>query len=351
MNEFNAGNKPNFSPLGELEGAVIRWGIIGVGNVTEKKSGPAFYKAEHSQLVAVMRRNAEKAADYAKRHNVPKWYSNASELINDPEVDAVYVATPPGSHARYAIEAMRAGKPVYVEKPMAKNYAECQEMLKVSEETGMPLFVAYYRRTLPAFLKVKEMIETGAIGKPLVVNIKLHKAPRANDLKKEEQSWHVHPEISGGGYFFDLASHQFDYLDFLFGKITEVSGIATNRAGLYPAEDTVVGTWKHESGITGSGNWCFVADKSSETDEIVITGTKGEIVLPCFTHENVKYTSKEGVIEMGFENPEHIQQNLVQQVVNELRGEGKCASTGVSAARTSWVLGEMVKGYYPKKTT
>jgi len=329
----------------------VRWGIIGVGNVTEVKSGPAFYKTENSELVAVMRRNAEKAADYARRHNVSKWYTNASELINDPEVDAVYVATPPGSHARYAIEVMRAGKPVYVEKPMAKNHSECLEMLKVSEETGMPLFVAYYRRALPAFLKVNDMIETGAIGKPLIVNIKLHKPPRPNDLKKEDQSWHVYPEISGGGYFFDLASHQFDYLDFLFGPIKEVSGMASNMAGLYPAEDTVVGTWKHESEVTGSGSWCFVADKSSETDEIVITGEIGEIVLPCFTHEKVKFTSQEGILEMGFDNPEHIQQNLVQQVVNELRGEGKCVSTGVSAARTSWVLGEMVKNYYSKKTT
>jgi predicted dehydrogenase len=329
----------------------VRWGIIGVGNVTEVKSGPAFYKTENSELVAVMRRNAEKAADYARRHNVSKWYTNASELINDPEVDAVYVATPPGSHARYAIEVMRAGKPVYVEKPMAKNHSECLEMLKVSEETGMPLFVAYYRRALPAFLKVNDMIETGAIGKPLIVNIKLHKPPRPNDLKKEDQSWHVYPEISGGGYFFDLASHQFDYLDFLFGPIKEVSGMASNMAGLYPAEDTVVGTWKHESEVTGSGSWCFVADKSSETDEIVITGEIGEIVLPCFTHEKVKFTSQEGILEMGFDNPEHIQQNLVQQVVDELRGEGKCVSTGVSAARTSWVLDEMVKNYYSKKTT
>ena len=329
----------------------IKWGIIGVGNVTELKSGPAFYKTENSELVAVMRRNAEKAEDYARRHNVPKWYSDASKLINDPEVDAVYVATPPGSHARYAIEVMRAGKPVYVEKPMGKNYAECLEMLKVAEETGMPVWVAYYRRALPAFLKVKEMVEDGTIGKPLLVNIKLHKPPRANDLKKEEQSWHVHSEISGGGYFFDLASHQFDYLDFLFGPIKEVSGRASNMGGLYPAEDTVVGIWKHESGITGSGSWCFVSDQSSESDEIVITGDKGEMVLPCFTHEKVKFTSQEGVIEMGFENPEHIQQNLVKQVVDELRGAGKCMSTGVSAARTSWVLGEMVKNYYPKKTT
>ncbi len=154
----------------------IKWGIIGCGDVTELKSGPAFNKAEQSQLVAVMRRNAEKAADYAKRHGVPKWYSDADQLINDPEVNAIYVATPPDTHAMYAIAAMKAGKPVYVEKPMARSYAECREMIRVSEETGMPLLVAYYRRTLPAFLKVKELVDGGAIGQPLTVNIRLHKS-------------------------------------------------------------------------------------------------------------------------------------------------------------------------------
>ena len=329
----------------------VRWGIIGVGNVTEKKSGPAFYKSEHSKLVAVMRRNAEKAADYARRHNVPKWYSNATELINDPEVDAVYVATPPDSHASYAIEVMRAGKPVYVEKPMARNYKECKEMLNVSKETNMPLWVAYYRRSLPAFLKVKEMIETGAIGKPLTVHVKLHKPPRASDHNRPSTDWHVMPEIGGGGYFFDLASHELDYIDFVFGPIKIISGIASNCAGLYSAEDTVVGTWEHESGITGSGSWCFVVDDSSEEDKIEIMGTTGKIVLPCFTHENVQLFNEDGVTEMGFENPEHIQQNLVAQIVDELRGKGKCVSTGETAARTARVMDEMVKNYYKDNKT
>lgn len=327
----------------------VRWGIIGVGNVTEKKSGPAFYKTEHSELKAVMRRNAPKAAGYAQRHNVSKWYSDATNLINDKEVDAVYIATPPDSHARYAIDAMKAGKPVYVEKPMARNYGECMEMLKVSEETGVPLWVAYYRRTLPAFLKVKELIETGAIGKPLVVNIRLHKARPERFQKPEEMHWHVFPEISGGGYFFDLASHQFDYLDFVFGPVTEASGLASNMGGYYPAEDTVTGHWKHESGVTGSGSWCFAGDESTDIDEIRITGDKGEIVLPCFTHENVKIKTPEGETEMAFNNPEHISQYLVKQVVGELRGNGKCVSTGVTAARTSRILDEMVKGYYNRK--
>ncbi len=327
----------------------VRWGIIGVGNVTEVKSGPAFYKSENSELVAVMRRNAEKVADYAKRHKISKYYTNASELINDPEVDAIYIATPPDSHASYAIEAMRAGKPVYVEKPMARNHGECMEMLKVSEQTGVPIWVAYYRRTLPAFLKVKELIEQDTIGKPLMINVKLFKQADERGKSHKEMHWHVFPEIAGAGHFFDLASHQFDFLDFVFGPVTDVKGNASNIAGLYPAEDTVSGTWKHESGVVGSGSWCFVVDESSEKDEIEITGEKGQISFPCFAKGNLKVTTKSGTKEMEFTNPEHISQNLVQQVIGELRGEGKCVSTGVSAARTNWVLDEMVKNYYSQK--
>lgn len=326
----------------------VNWGIIGVGNVTEVKSGPAFYKIKHSNLVAVMRRNAEKAEDYAKRHNIPKWYSKASDLINDPKVDAVYIATPPNSHANYAIEAMKAGKPVYVEKPMAINFAECLEMLKVSEETQMPLWVAYYRRALPAFLKAKELINSGIIGNPLLVNIKLHKQASERKQAKEDMHWHVFPEIGGAGHFFDLASHQFDYLNFILGEVTSVYGNAKNLAGLYPAEDTVSGTWKHNSGVIGTGSWCFVVNKQSETDIIQIIGEQGEISLPCFSPGNLILKTAEGTTEMEFTNPQHISQNLVQQVVNELRGTGKCVSTGKTAAQTSWVLDEMVKNYYKK---
>lgn len=339
---------PYLSLLNMKKKDTINWGIIGVGDVTEVKSGPAFYKIQHSNLLAVMRRNAVKAADYAKRHNVPKWYTDADQLINDKNVDAIYIATPPNSHANYAIKAMHAGKPVYVEKPMAKSYAECKEMVKVSRETGMPLWVAYYRRVLPAFLKVKQLIESGVIGKPILVNIKLYLQAIERNQSKEEMHWHVNPEIAGAGYFFDLASHQFDYLDFVLGEVSEVKGQAANLAGLYPAEDTVSGTWKHKSGVIGTGSWSFVVDKSSVEDYIQIVGEKGEISIPCFTHGNVILKSQDGVEEMNFTNPQHISQNLVQQVVNELRGKGTCVSTGVSAARTSWVLDEMVQGYYGK---
>lgn len=329
----------------------VNWGIIGCGNVTELKSGPAFNKVEHSRIVAVMRRNQDLAEDYAKRHGIPKWYADADQLIDDPEVNAIYIATPPNTHAQYAIEAMRSGKPVYVEKPMALNYKECQEMIKVSEETGMPLFVAYYRRTLPAFLKVKELISDGIIGKPLTVNVRLHKSVPERDLKPETQFWHVNPEIAGAGYFYDLASHQLDYLDFLFGSVIQVHGIAVNQAGYYPAEDTVTGDFRFENGVIGTGSWCFVVAKGSEEDIIEISGTKGKLTFSSFQHGDVILTTPEGTVSFSFQNPENIQHNLIRQVVQAIRGEEECVSTGKSAARTSAVLEKIVADYYKGLTT
>lgn len=327
----------------------INWGIIGCGNVTELKSGPAFSKVRHSNLVAVMRRDKGKAEDYAYRHGVAKWYSDAFHLINDPDVNAVYVATPPDTHALYSIAAMKAGKPVYVEKPMARDYAECQEMIRVSEETGMPLFVAYYRRTLPAFLKAKELADGGILGKPLTVNIRLHKSTGEKDQFPEKQSWHVNPRISGGGYFYDLASHQFDFLDFLFGPVTEVYGVAGNLAGYYPAEDTVSALFGFESGVSGTGSWCFVGEREADEDTIEVTGTKGKLSLSCFQHGDLKLTLAEGTTNLTFQNPENISHHLIQQVVSDLRGEGKCVSTGQSAARTNRVMEKITGKYYGRQ--
>src|SRR5690554_1696255 len=132
----------------------VRWGIIGVGNVCEVKSAPAMNIIPNSRLVAVMRRNGEKAKAYAERHGVSQWYDNADDLINDPEVNAIYIATPPNAHAALTQKAAQAGKPVYVEKPMARTYQECMDMVKICEKAQVPLFVAYYRRALPNFLKI-----------------------------------------------------------------------------------------------------------------------------------------------------------------------------------------------------
>jgi predicted dehydrogenase len=326
----------------------VRWGLIGCGNVTEVKSGPPLQITPHSSLIAVMRRNSALAEDYAKRHHVPKWYSNADELINDPEVNAIYVATPPDAHKEYAIKAMRAGKPVYVEKPMARTYAECQEMIKVSEETEIPLFVAYYRRALPGFLKVRELVESKAIGKVNLVNIRFYR-PVDDDYRGKESPWRFRPEIAGGGLLYDLASHTLDFLDYVFGPIRNIRANAFNQAGLYSAEDIVLANWQHECGVTGTGTWCFITSGKNNLDEVEIIGDQGKIIFSTFGFDPIILENVDGRQEFPFERPPHVQSFLMENIVSSLRGKGESPSTGKSAARTNLVLEEMVKSYYRKE--
>jgi len=194
----------------------IRWGIIGCGEVTETKSGPALQRADGSALVAVMRRDGELAANYARRHQVDRWYDNAEALINDPGVDAVYIATPPSSHKDYTLAVVAAGKPVYVEKPMALNHAECRAMIAACEKKNVPLFVAYYRRALPRFLKVKSLLDNGAIGQVRFALVTFYRKPSDGDLNGVK-NWRVDPRIAGGGYFYDLSSHSNEWLPYLLG--------------------------------------------------------------------------------------------------------------------------------------
>ena len=147
----------------------VRWGILGCGDVCEVKSGPAFNKVANSQLVAVMRRDREKVMDFARRHDVPKFYTDANDLIHDPEINAIYIATPPANHEAYAIASMEAGKPVYIEKPVALNSASCQRILSAATRLDAKVSVAHYRRGLPLFRKVKSLLTSGAIGNPRLI--------------------------------------------------------------------------------------------------------------------------------------------------------------------------------------
>lgn len=320
----------------------VRWGIIGCGNVTEVKSGPAFQKIKNSELVAVMRRNGELAKDYAKRHHVPKWYDDADKLIHDPEVDAVYIATPPGSHKEYALKAAKAGKPVYVEKPMALNWDECNEMINACKAASVPLYVAYYRRAQPRFVKIKELLESKVIGDIRYVSSTQYQKAREDVMDPENLPWRVQPELSGGGLFFDLASHTLDLLDFLLGPIKVANGIATNQAGYYRAEDIVTGTYHFESGIHGIGTWCFTAFENVDVNEII--GSKGKISFSTFGDDPIVLTTADGKEEWNFERPQHVHQPLLETIVADLTGDAcHCPSTGVTGARTNWVMGELVK--------
>ncbi len=324
----------------------IRWGIIGCGDVCEVKSGPAFNLIKHSSLVAVMRRNGAKAQDYAERHGVPKWYDEADQLMDDPEINAIYIATPPGSHKEYTLQALRRKKPVYVEKPMALTFGECEEMINAAKQENTPLFVAYYRRCLPFFLHVKDWIERDEIGTIRAVNIRLYKGSKLDKRSEGQDGWRVNPQISGGGHFVDLAAHQFDLLDYIFGPIKKVQGSVANQAGWYDAEDIVSANFEFESGIIGAGLWCFNSHSDYDHDEIEILGTTGRIVFPCFSAGPLHMKNFQGVHEKIISHPKHIQQPLIQTVVDALRGEREAPSTGESAARTTWVMEQILRSFY-----
>jgi predicted dehydrogenase len=334
---------------------IIRWGIIGVGDVTEVKSGPGFAKADRSALVAVMRRNGDLARDYARRHGVPKWYDDARALIADPEVDAVYVATPPDAHKEYALLSAQAGKPVYIEKPMARDAAECQAMIDACRAAGVPLFVAYYRRALPRFLEVKRLIDDGAIGDVRAVNIALY---RAYEPPAGAAPWRVDPAIAGGGLFVDLASHTLDLLDYLLGPIARVSGGAANQGRLYAAEDIVSASLEFESGVRGTGLWCFTA--FGDVDQIEIRGTRGRLSFATFNDVPITVETATGTETLRIPHPAHIQQPLIQTIVDQLTGASvsagtgaataaaarSCPSTGDTAIRTTRVMDQLLRSYY-----
>ncbi|QWT20378.1 Gfo/Idh/MocA family oxidoreductase [Bacillus sp. NP157] len=318
----------------------VRWGIVGCGAVTELKSGPAFSKVADSSLVAVMRRDADKARDYADRHGIARWYDDADALVGDPGVDAVYVATPPSSHREFALKVIAAGKPLYLEKPMAMDHRECLDIVEAGRAAGVPVFVAYYRRALPRFTTIARLLAEGAIGTPRLVNVLLHHPFEARYQDRANLPWTVQPAISGGGIFVDIGCHTLDILDFLLGPIADVRGLVRNQLGAYPAEDTVAMAFAFDSGVAGTGLWNFAADRREDRVEIV--GDRGRLVFATFGDGPIRVETDGVVRELRVDNPVHIQQPLIATVVDALLGRGSCPSTGETAARTSWVMDQVL---------
>jgi predicted dehydrogenase len=320
----------------------IRWGMIGCGDVAEIKSGPGFYKADHSQLVAVMRRNGALAADFARRHGVPRSYDNADAIIQATDIDAVYIATLTDSHREYTLRCAAAGKPVYVEKPMAMNHLQCTEMIAACRSAQVPLWVGYYRRALPRFLAVKELVESGAIGDVRMVTTRqFQRLPSAEQMKT--LPWRINPALSGGGFFFEMVCHALDFLDFVFGPIETVRAFAGNQASAYRPEDIVAASYRFASGIYGSGAWCFAADVDEEYNEII--GASGRIRFSTYAPVPIRLCRGGTTEEIPIGDPPHVHQPMIQSIVNELNGSGHCPSTGDSGARTAWVLDEILREF------
>jgi predicted dehydrogenase len=321
----------------------VRWGILGCGDVTEVKSGPGFQKAQGSKLVAVMRRNGALAADYAKRHGVPRWYDDAAALVNDPEVDAVYIATPPGAHLEGARLVAAAGKPAYVEKPMARHTPECDAMMSAFASAGQKLFVAYYRRALPRFLKVRDLLAAGALGELKSVSYRMAQPLPAN-ADPANGAWRLDAANAGGGLLLDVGSHTLDLLDFFVGPLADVAGHASRVGGVGDVEDTVVMRFRTAQGVPGAAAWNFAA--SAKEDLLEFTGTEGRLSFSVFGAEPVRLQNRGGIELFDLPHPPHVAQPLIQTVVDDLLGRGTCPSTAESARRTTVVMDRVLAAYY-----
>ncbi|MEE9425598.1 MAG: Gfo/Idh/MocA family oxidoreductase [Methylococcales bacterium] len=318
---------------------LIRWGIIGCGNVTEVKSGPAYQKVEGFQLAAVMRRNLEKAQDYAKRHGVERFYSKAEDIINNDAIDAVYIATPPDSHKHYALKVAAAGKPCCIEKPLSPNYPDSLAIYEAFKDQNLPLFVAYYRRSLPRFNLIKTWLENDEIG--AIRHIRWHLSKPASQVDLSRQyNWRTDTEIASGGYFDDLASHGLDLFTYLLGNIQQAQGISINQQSLYSAKDAVAANWLHKSGATGTGSWNFGC--SGREDNVEIFGSKGKIEFSVFDEEPLVLKNNNGERSLFVKHPENIQLYHVQDMRDQLLGNKRHPSDGLSATHTSWFMDKIL---------
>lgn len=318
----------------------LRWGVIGCGSVAEKKSVPAYKNTAGFRVDAVMRRNSEKAEDYAKRHNVPKWTTNADEVINNPNIDAIYIATPPDTHKFYALKVAQVGKPCCIEKPMAPNYEDSLAIYEAFQVKNIPLFVAYYRRSLPRFSKIKQWLDDGQIGKVRHIHWQKTKPPNKVDLSKK-YNWRTDATIARGGYFDDLASHGLDLFAFLLGDIEVAHGFGTNQLDLYSAFDAVTANWIHESGITGAGSWNF--GTYHRKDKVEILGSQGSIRFAVLDEAPIELENASGYQTLEIPHPEHIQELHVENIKQRLLGNAVHPSTGKTGLHTAWIMEKILE--------
>lgn len=316
---------------------MIRWGIIGVGDVCEVKSGPAFQKAVNSQLVAVMRRDGDKAADFAKRHGVPKWYDNIDQLLQDDEINAVYVASPPRYHCEHALAVLAAGRHLYLEKPMAMSVDECEQIIAAEQKSDARMVVAHYRRALPAFIKMKELLDSGDIGTPRVAEVKVFQSPGNSIIATTENNWRWNPEISGGGLFHDVAPHMLDLMLYYFGRPRSISGVSLRQNTELSADDLVQGSVVFENNVLFTSCWSFSVAESAAMDKITITGDKGQISCNFFGDRVVLTTSK-GTREFEFINPENIQLSMIEKAIDYFLDKGPCPCTSMDGLKTIEII-------------
>ncbi|MEP4890860.1 MAG: Gfo/Idh/MocA family oxidoreductase [Aliiglaciecola sp.] len=317
----------------------IRWGMIGCGSVCEKKSGPAYQQTTEFELYGVCARTPGKALDFASRHNIPHHYTCAQAMIDDPNIDAVYIATPPDSHCDLALKVAKANKICCIEKPMALNFAESKKIENAFESQALPLFVAYYRRSLPGFITLKNIIERGLIGDVRHISWQYSRFPSAKDLS-QTPNWRTDKSVALGGYFDDLASHGLNIMTFLLGPVKQAQGICGNQQGLYTAHDAIVANLLFESGVTGIGSWNFGGHIYQ--DKVQILGSKGHLKFAIFGDNPATIYTDKGSETIAMPTPDPIQGPFVQAIAEHLKGGNSHPSQAAIASHTNWIMDKIL---------
>lgn len=327
----------------------ICWGMIGCGDVTEVKNGPGLYSAENSCLIGITNRTKAKAESWVARHGHGKVFDSVADLLADPEIDIVYVATTPDCHKEYAIACAQAGKHCYVEKPIALSYADALEIRDAFAQSGTKVFVAHYRRGMSRYKELRRLLAEGVIGKVRGLQV-IRTQPQQESERGEEalRPWRVRMDVSGGGFFFESDIHQLDLIDYLVGPAVQWSAVTANGTGVYDGEDVVSLSMLTEQQVMVSGLWCYASHDL--LDRFVIFGDKGHIEFQ-YGKDNEPITIRTEAGEQKITPFVHknIGTENIQDIVNDLLGCGVCHSTLESAMRSLKITDAVVAQWHAQQ--
>jgi 1,5-anhydro-D-fructose reductase (1,5-anhydro-D-mannitol-forming) len=306
---------------------MLNWIVIGIGDISTRRVIPGIQSDSRSCLYGLVTRDPAKAAPYKVRV-----WATLDEALADPAVNAVYIATPVFLHAPQTIQSLRAGKHVLCEKPMAMNESESRSMIKVAEETGRTFGVAYYRRTYPKLRRAKQLIESGAIGKPVIAELTNH---GWLDEKLSERNWLIDPAKAGGGPLYDIACHRIDVLNFLFGQPLRATGYLSNAVHHYAVEDNATVMIDYAGGVRGvvDVRW----HSKVKRDECRIRGTDGEMELTPLNGPELIYPSS----RENLPPDANLHYPMIENFVDAVLGKAQLLASGASSYWTDWVIDQV----------
>jgi predicted dehydrogenase len=315
----------------------IRWGLVGAGDIAEKRVAPALSSTRDSKLVAVSRGRAELAEEFARRFGAPRWYATWEEMLRDEEIDAVYVATPVHLHAPITIAAAEAGKHVLCEKPMALDVAECDRMIAAAEASGVKLGIAYYRHFYPLVARIRELLASGAIGAPIVAQINAFE--HFDPAPGHPRAWLLDPERAGGGPMFDFGCHRIEVLLDLLGPLASLESTLTRVRLAREVEDTGSAILRFDAGPLATLTVTHAAAEPQDT--LHIFGSEGSIHVPRLSGAELHlWHGGTETVELH-PAPDNLHQPLVEQFVRAALAGTAPAVGGRAGREVNRVLAEM----------